>query len=79
MGLSASKGMARMWALLPDGTYRTNRTYGSGHMSPIGLVGHICSRSGAGAYAVTPIRPHALLAPRFYLLAPKTDYCHTDY
>jgi hypothetical protein len=63
MGLSASKGMIGMSALLPDGTYRTNKTYGSGHMSPTALAGHICSRCGARPYAVTPIRPHTLLAP----------------
>ena len=74
MGLSASKGMARMWALLPDGTYRTNRTYGSGHMSPIGLVGHICSRCGARPYAVTPTRP-----PSSWLLKLITATLITDY
>ena len=27
MGVLASKGVRRVWALLLDGTYRTNRTY----------------------------------------------------
>jgi hypothetical protein len=42
--VSASTGVTHMWALLSNGIYRTNRAYGSGNMSPIGLVGHICSR-----------------------------------
>jgi hypothetical protein len=61
MGPSASEGTTRMWALLqPDGTYRTNRTYESGHMSPHRVYrSHLFDVVGAH----TPIHSFALLAP----------------
>lgn len=53
ISLSTSKGMTYMWALLLDGTYETNGTYVSGHMSPIGLICPIGSQCGACAPRVS--------------------------
>jgi len=53
--VSAPEDMTRLWALLLDGTYRTNGTYVSA-----------ANRRQAET---------RLLAPGFWLLAPRTAYC----
>lgn len=76
MGLSTSEGVTRIRALLPDGTYRTNRIYGSGYMRPIGLG---VTSVRVVVRAQTP--SHRYAHRPSYLLSPKlfTDSLITAY
>jgi hypothetical protein len=63
VGVLAHKGFWYLWACAPGGTYRTNEAYRAGELS-----------ARAESEESARIRSAPLLAPRFQLLAPKTDY-----